>query len=287
MPHVELPQAEFKVVMLGDTNVGKTSLVLRFAEGYYRESSRSPTVGAFFITKRVQTSNGITCKVQIWDTAGQEQFRKMAPMYYKTAAAAVLCYDVSNSQSFRVVNEILDELQPIMSANNIVIAIVATKNDLVDEPTTAELVPTGRAKELASSVGAIYIDTSARNDENVNLLFQQVAEQVLYVREKERINGTGDYDMSSIPVTPGASINEHGNVVKTNPHSGDVVGDVRHINQVNYSPEQTKEIKDLQSNGVTVEEDLAQHSAPLGMCMGPLMDCASSNKEESSMCTIS
>ena len=95
-------------------------------------------------------------------------------------------------------------------ANNIVIAIVATKNDLVDEPSTAEIVPAGRAKELASSVGAIFIDTSARNDENVNLLFQQVAEQVLYVREKERVNGTGDYDMSSIPVTPGASINEHG-----------------------------------------------------------------------------
>lgn len=107
--------------MLGDTNVGKTSLVLRFAEGYYRESSRSPTVGAFFITKRVQTSNGITCKVQIWDTAGQEQFRKMAPMYYKTAAAAVLCYDVSNPQSFRVVNEIIDELQPIMSGKFIFI----------------------------------------------------------------------------------------------------------------------------------------------------------------------
>lgn len=71
MPHVELPQAELKVVMLGDTNVGKTSLVLRFAEGYYRDEGRSATVGAFFITKRIQTSSGITCKVQIWDTAGQ------------------------------------------------------------------------------------------------------------------------------------------------------------------------------------------------------------------------
>ena len=58
--------------MLGDTNTGKTSLVLRFAEGYYREEARSATVGAFFITKRLQVQ-GITCKIQIWDTAGQEQ----------------------------------------------------------------------------------------------------------------------------------------------------------------------------------------------------------------------
>ena len=113
--NTELPSKSFqKVVMLGDTNVGKTSLVLRFAEGYYRENSRSPTVGAFFITKRVQTEKGITCKVQIWDTAGQSQFRKMAPMYYKTAAAAIICYDVSNPSSFECVKGWLDELSPII-----------------------------------------------------------------------------------------------------------------------------------------------------------------------------
>lgn len=100
--------------MLGHTNVGKTSLVLRFAEGYYRENSRSPTLGAFFITKRLQTESGITCKVQIWDTAGQQQFRKMAPMYYKTAAAAVLCYDVSDVNSFDCVKDWLEELSPII-----------------------------------------------------------------------------------------------------------------------------------------------------------------------------
>jgi small GTP-binding protein len=96
--------------MLGDSNAGKTSLVLRFAEGYYREGARSSTVGAFFITKRIQTSNGITCKIQIWDTAGQKQFRAMAPMYYKNAAAAIVCYDVTNPESYTVMREWLDEL---------------------------------------------------------------------------------------------------------------------------------------------------------------------------------
>jgi small GTP-binding protein len=85
--------------MLGETFTGKTSLVLRFAEGYYRDSARNPTVGAFFITKRL-TVNGVTAKIQIWDTAGQEQFKRLAPMYYKNAAAAIVCYDVTSPKSF-------------------------------------------------------------------------------------------------------------------------------------------------------------------------------------------
>lgn len=95
--------------MLGDSDAGKTSLVLRFAEGYYRDR-RSSTVGAFFITKRIQTANGITCKIQIWDTAGQAQFRPMAPMYYRNAAAAIVCYDVTSAKSYKVMTEWLDEL---------------------------------------------------------------------------------------------------------------------------------------------------------------------------------
>ena len=99
MPHIDKPSAEFKLVMLGETFTGKTSLVLRFAEGYYKESARNPTVGAFFVTKRL-TVQGMTAKIQIWDTAGQEQFKKLAPMYYKSAAAAIICYDVTSPKSF-------------------------------------------------------------------------------------------------------------------------------------------------------------------------------------------
>jgi small GTP-binding protein len=85
--------------MLGETFTGKTSLALRFAEGYYRDSARNPTVGAFFITKKL-TVNDVTAKIQIWDTAGQEQFKRLAPMYYKNAAAAIVCYDVTSPKSY-------------------------------------------------------------------------------------------------------------------------------------------------------------------------------------------
>lgn len=206
MPHVELPQAEFKVVMLGDTNTGKTSLVLRFTEGYYREEARSATVGAFFMTKRLQVS-GLTCKIQIWDTAGQSQFRPMAPMYYKNAAAAIVCYDVTNPSSYQTLRYWLDELHRNIPAGSIVICMAACKCDL--SPTRIDPV---EAQALANAMGCMWVETSSKSNSNVTELFRQVAERVLQFREKAKRDGT----LSSmvIPVTPGASIDEQGRVVK-------------------------------------------------------------------------
>lgn len=239
--------------MLGDTNVGKTSLVLRFAEGYYRESSRQPTVGAFFITKRVQTSSGITCKVQIWDTAGQSQFRKMLPMYYKTAAAAIVCFDVTNAESWYAAKEWVDELKISNENGNIVLAIVATKTDLLysdnndpqegEDKTPARDNPESNAlqiqtemtprkmtlsplhesilkesKDLSLALDAIFVDTSSRNDENVDLLFQKVAEKVLLVKERNADSTSGM--QGNIPVASGASVDALGRVVKTIPYAG-------------------------------------------------------------------
>lgn len=213
MPHVELPQAEFKVAMLGDTNAGKTSLVLRFAEGYYRDAPRAATVGAFFITKRIQTSGGITCKIQIWDTAGQAQFRSMAPMYYRNAAAAIVCYDVTSRRSYQVMKEWLEELHRNIPAGSIVIAIAATKSDLMHRTDPSTLVPTSEAEELAAALEAIFVDTSAKDDSNVDLLFRRVSERVLQFRENAK-RGVSSGQGDGIPVTPGASIDGKGNVVR-------------------------------------------------------------------------
>jgi len=172
MPHVELPQAEFKVVMLGETFTGKTSLVLRFAEGYYRDTSRNPTVGAFFITKRL-TVQGMTTKIQIWDTAGQEQFKRLAPMYYKNAAAAIICYDVTSPKSFETLEYWMNELQQNVPAGGIVIAMCATKCDLTMNPDTSQ------AEALAATTGAMFMTTSSKTNSNVHLLFQRVTERVL------------------------------------------------------------------------------------------------------------
>ena len=247
MPHVELPQTQFKVVILGHTGVGKTSLVLRFTEGYYSENPRATTTGAFFLTKRVQTASGIIAKVQIWDTAGNPQFRKMAPIYWRNSAAILLCYDVSDVNSWNVALEWLKELRcdPNVVDKNIVLALVATKGDLLYETNDdlgrghgqghsqgqgqgqgqtlkkKRMVNMTQVEQVIQSMNhghlypasttntngsnnntpaathtnnqnatgdghILHVHISARKNENVDLLFQKVAEKVLFVRENER-----------------------------------------------------------------------------------------------------
>lgn len=164
--------------MLGDTNTGKSSLVLRFVEGYYRDFSREATVGAHFITKRL-TVGGLTSKVQIWDTAGQDQFKKLAPMYYQKAAAAVVCYDVSSPKSFHALRYWVDELQK-NAPSGLVIALCATKCDLVENPDFGEV------EQLAHATGSMFFSTSAKENTNVNSVFEKVTERVLQIHDEGR-----------------------------------------------------------------------------------------------------
>lgn len=241
MPHVELPQAEFKVVMLGDTNTGKTSLVLRFAEGYYRQEARSSTVGAFFITKRLQVQ-GITCKIQIWDTAGQEQFKCMAPMYYRNAAAAIVCYDVTSPSSYQTMRFWLDELHRNIPAGSIVICIAATKTDLTPK------VDLAQAEQMANAMGAMFVDTSAKTNTNVVELYRKVAERVLQFKQN-----------MPIPVTPGARIDESGNVLKTSQPRVEMMAPKR----------RDKRTKDDQLLLETSSSDAVENKTSAGvMCMG-------------------
>jgi small GTP-binding protein len=179
MPHVEIPQAEIKVVILGDSHIGKTSLVTRFAEGYYRDNSRSATMGANFVNKSILSSSGIMTKIQIWDTAGVESFRAMAPSYYKNASAILVCYDASRGrETYDGMCGWLDEVR--RKTENVIIAIAALKIDLVKNsnvnhhhhhlPTSAPtaaigsstVVPEYEVEQLADALGAIYLPTSAK-----------------------------------------------------------------------------------------------------------------------------
>lgn len=188
--------------MLGDTSTGKTSLVLRFAEGSYKEE-RPPTVGAFFITKRLLVDN-ILCKVSIWDTAGQPQFRPLAKMYYAHAAAAILCFSYSSRQSWQVTKFWLEELHRSVPAGNIVLCLCACKTDV-----SPHVVSSLEARELAAANGAMLVETSAAKNQNVTMVFSKVAERVLQFQKKERETGLG-----KIPVTPGAAIGNDGQIVK-------------------------------------------------------------------------
>lgn len=100
---------QFKLVLLGDSAVGKSSLVLRFVRGQFFEYQES-TIGAAFLTQTVAL-NDTTVKFEIWDTAGQERYHSLAPMYYRGAAAAIVVYDITNRDTFQRAKQWVKELQ--------------------------------------------------------------------------------------------------------------------------------------------------------------------------------
>ena len=172
---------EFKVVLLGDRGVGKTCLVLRFIEGLYNARQQS-TIGAFFLTKKIKTARGDDCKIQIWYTAGQERFRAMAPMYYRNAAAAVVCFDGTDQRTFQTMRTWVEELRANVDDKKLVIAIAITKSDLDENRAETRR----RAEEFASSINdALVLETSAKNDVGVRELFATVAERVIDLRGEE------------------------------------------------------------------------------------------------------
>ncbi|KAF5333233.1 hypothetical protein D9611_002286 [Ephemerocybe angulata] len=117
-----------KIVVMGNSGVGKTSLLQRYTQNKFDPKNTTSTSGAFFVTKKVLVNN-VKVRLQLWDTAGQERFRSMAPMYYRGANAALLLYDITNASSFEDVRGWLEELKKNCSPD-LLIYIVGSKADL-------------------------------------------------------------------------------------------------------------------------------------------------------------
>mmetsp|Transcript_59489 Transcript_59489/g.129306 ORF Transcript_59489/g.129306 Transcript_59489/m.129306 type:complete len:205 (+) Transcript_59489:46-660(+) len=162
---------QFKLVLLGDSAVGKSSLVLRFVRGQFFEYQES-TIGAAFLTQTVAL-NDTTVKFEIWDTAGQERYHSLAPMYYRGAAAAIVVYDITNPDSFNRAKNWVRELQR-QGNPNIVIALSGNKSDLASK----RKVEPEEAKGYAEENGIMFMETSAKTASNVNELFVQIARKL-------------------------------------------------------------------------------------------------------------
>merc|ERR1712078_275313 len=116
--------------MGGDSGVGKSSIAQRYVTDTFRAHGES-TIGASFMSKMI-VNNGSPCKCQIWDTAGQEKYHSLAPMYYRGAAAAILVYDMTKRSSFEKLQKWVDELKE-RGNPNIVIALAGNKSDLASK----------------------------------------------------------------------------------------------------------------------------------------------------------
>ena len=161
-----------KLVLIGESGVGKTSIINQFVEQVFT-SDKNSTIGATFSSKSVKCGNGKNLKLEIWDTAGQERYRSVTKMFYKDANAAILVYDITNKNSFNQLQNYWAEQVKESSPKNIIIAIAANKCDLFEK----EVVDEKEARDYAKSIGAIFSLTSAKSTAGINDLFIEISKK--------------------------------------------------------------------------------------------------------------
>jgi len=174
----------FKVVLIGDSGVGKSNLLSRFTRNEFNLESKS-TIGVEFATKSIQVDTK-TVKAQIWDTAGQERYRAITSAYYRGAVGALLVYDISKQITFENVERWLKELRD-HAEQNIVIMLVGNKSDLRHK----RAVTTEHAMAFAESNNLAFIETSALDATGVDEAFRQILTEIYRLMSKKTmVTGT-------------------------------------------------------------------------------------------------
>jgi len=187
----------YKVVLIGDSGVGKSNLLSRFTRNEFNLETKS-TIGVEFATRSIQ-ADGKTIKAQIWDTAGQERYRAITSAYYRGAVGALLVYDIAKNVTFKNVERWLTELRE-NAANNIVIMLVGNKSDLRH----LREVPTDSAKDFAEKNNLLFIETSALDSSNVEMAFQNILTEIYHQSARPTPTPTGQ--ASTEQPTTGAPI---------------------------------------------------------------------------------
>jgi len=172
---MSLRQQSFKVVLLGEGRVGKTSLVLRFCRDTFVDG-QPPTIQASCLERALRIGDK-SVNLVIWDTAGQERFHALGPIYYRDADAALLVYDITDTDSFKRIQAWVRELRK-MVGGEIQLSIAGNKLDLERQ----RVVSKQEAAEYAESVGAHYCETSAKQNRGIDDLFSSMGKRLLQAR---------------------------------------------------------------------------------------------------------
>uniref|UniRef100_A0A7S1Z1G9 Uncharacterized protein n=1 Tax=Trieres chinensis TaxID=1514140 RepID=A0A7S1Z1G9_TRICV len=159
----------FKVLLIGDSGVGKTSLLTRFADDAFT-SCHLATIGVDFKIRTIDL-NGKTVKLQLWDTAGQERFRSLIPSYIRDSSVAVVVYDVTNRASFLNTAKWVEDVRA-ERGNDVVICLVGNKTDLGNDK---RQISTEEGEERAKKDGLLFMECSAKAGYNIKSLFRKLA----------------------------------------------------------------------------------------------------------------
>jgi Ras-related protein Rab-11A len=175
---------KLKIVVIGDSGVGKTNLIRRFILNTFSENTKA-TVGVEFISKSYKINNHIF-KIELWDTAGQERYKSITAVYYKGAKGALLVYDTTSKDSFNSIDKWMEEIRD-KTANDIKLMIIGNKIDLKNyrEVTNEEAI------EKAKTLGVPIMETSALDATNVNKAFHDLLKEI-YKDMKNKIINTGN-----------------------------------------------------------------------------------------------
>jgi len=161
-----------KILIIGESDVGKSSLLLRFTDDVF-DPGLAATIGVDFKVKTVSI-DGNKAKLAIWDTAGSERFRTLTPSYYRGAQGAILVYDVSNRQSFQKLDQWLYELETYSTRTNIIKMLVGNKIDKDNRAVTRE-----EGMKYARKHSMLFIEASAKTCDGVQCAFEELVEKIL------------------------------------------------------------------------------------------------------------
>jgi len=166
------PVATLKILVIGESGVGKSSLLLRFVDDSF-DPDQPATIGVDFKVKTISIDNN-DVKLAIWDTAGQERFRTLTPSYYRGAHGAIFVYDVCSRESFNKLSQWLSELETYSTKSNIVKMLVGNKIDKENRQVTRD-----EGTRFARKHSMLFIEASAKTREGVQCSFEELVQKIL------------------------------------------------------------------------------------------------------------
>jgi len=168
-------RTKLKLIVVGQSGVGKSSLLVRFVDDHFEEASTRPTIECDIKYKQIDV-NDIRCTLRLWDTAGSERFRTFSTQHYRNAQGVIFVYDVTNQNSFECLRSWLEEVENNCNRTNFVKMLVANK---IDKPFDDRVITTEQGRNFARRQNMMFIEASAATSEGVRMAFEEVSQKII------------------------------------------------------------------------------------------------------------